>query len=99
MVRITTRGVDGELVITIEGSLHGPWVDEVRDSWREATKSVPADRIKVDLRGICRVDEAGRQLMTEIYHEGARFITAGCVMPEIVREISESAVHSLVRRS
>ena len=29
MFRITTRGADGELVLTLEGSLTGPWAHEL----------------------------------------------------------------------
>jgi hypothetical protein len=47
--------------------------------------------VRVDLTDVCHVDAAGREVMAVMHRGGARFVVAGCVMPEIVREIRESA--------
>jgi hypothetical protein len=94
MLRITTQTVAGEYVLKLEGSLAGPWVSELRTCWREGLNT---DRpMRVDLTDVCYVDETGRELMTVMYHAGARFVAQGCVIPELVREISET-VDSVMR--
>ena len=46
--------------------------------------------MRVDLTDVDRVDAAGRELMAAMYRRGVRFSASGFVMPELVREISQS---------
>lgn len=91
MLRITTQTADAELVMKLEGCLAGPWVRELETCWRGALQRQDARRIRVDLTAVCHVDTPGRELMTVMHRAGARFVTKGCLMPEVVREIAESA--------
>lgn len=91
MLRITSQNADDELVIKLEGCLIGAWVGELELFWHEATKSPRGRRMRVDLRDVCHVDDAARELMTRMYLAGTHFVATGCVMPEVVREVSESA--------
>ena len=90
MFRITTRGADGELVLTLEGNLTGPWVDELNTCWHTVIASAPGARLRVDLSSLCRVDSGGRELLTAMHRSGARLVARGCVMPVLVREIAEA---------
>jgi len=102
MFRITTHGVDGELVLKLEGHLTGPWVQELAICWQQIGAIAPGAQLRVDLTGLWRVDAAGRELLTAIHRAGARLVAKGCVMPVLVREIAESAdagVPVTVRRS
>lgn len=100
MFRITTNDTKDGLVMKLEGSLSGAWVVEAGLVWRQLTRGRYRP-VKVDLRGVCHVDEDGRKLLTLMHLDGAQFVTAGCEMPEIVREISYSdeAAPALARRN
>jgi ABC-type transporter Mla MlaB component len=89
MLRITTHTTDDEIVIKLEGCLAGPWVRELDNCWRGAAAGSDT-HVRVDLSGVCHVDATGRALMTAMYAAGVRFLATGCLMPEVVREISES---------
>jgi ABC-type transporter Mla MlaB component len=89
MFRITTRGADGELVLTLEGYLTGPWVRELETCWRNVVEAAPGARVMVDLSSLCRVDRDGAALLREMHRAGARLVARGCVMPVLVREIEE----------
>jgi hypothetical protein len=69
--------------------LTGAWVKELDTCWRATTNT--GREICVDLSEVLFVDDAGRQLLTLMHRTGVVFVTKGCVMPELVREISESA--------
>ena len=92
MFRITTRGSDGELVLTLEGYLAGPWVQELETCWQRVTETAPGAQVRVDLTGLCRVDAAGRDFLSVMHRAGARLVARGCVMPVLVREIAEESV-------
>jgi anti-anti-sigma regulatory factor len=89
MLRITLQRATGRLVLKLEGQLTGDWVAEVDTSWRAAIRA-GHEPIVVDLTDVCRVDAAGHRLLANMHRAGVQFVTRGCVMPELVREISES---------
>ena len=99
MFRITTQTVDDGLVMKLEGNLSGPWVRELDTCWRDVALSTGARRVRVDLTALWQVDAAGRTLMAAMHRAGARFVARGCVMPEVIREISASDDAGLARRS
>lgn len=91
MLRITLHRTPDDVVVKLEGTLTAPWIDEVEIAWLEARTSTVGRHTRVDVRGVCHVDRAGRALMARMFDAGATFITSGCEMPEIVREISGAA--------
>jgi anti-anti-sigma regulatory factor len=91
MFRITTDRAVDRVVLKLEGCLWGAWVGELDECWREVMKTLKGRPLLIDLTDLCSVDETGRRLLTLIYRDGAAFVASGCVMPEMVREISESA--------
>jgi hypothetical protein len=96
MFRITSQVREDEVLLKVEGCLAGACVRELDTCWGEAVSraanGTTTSRIRVDLTDVCHVDTAGRDLLTVMYLAGVRFICSGCLMPELVREISETAV-------
>jgi ABC-type transporter Mla MlaB component len=97
MLRITTYIAEDECLLKLEGDLTGAWVPELGRCWREVTATPEIRRVRVDLTDVGCVDTPGRDLMTAMYRRGVRFVASGFVMPELVREISQSLEHG--RRS
>lgn len=91
MLRITPYTAHGEYRLKLEGCLSGPWVAELGACWLNAAIARPGRRIRIELADVCHVDRAGRELMALMYRTGVRFSAEGFVMPEVVREISQSA--------
>ena len=92
MFRITTQTAADEIVMRLEGNLAGPWVGELDTCWRNVVVATQGRRVRVDLTALCQVDAAGRELLAVMHRAGARFVARGCVMPEVIRELSESGV-------
>ena len=101
MFRLTLHDTDDGLVMKLEGCLAGASVGETYRCWQRVSATRNGRVVDIDMRDVCHVDEEGRRLMTLMHLDGARFRTAGCVMPEIVREISQAAEagYSFVWRS
>jgi ABC-type transporter Mla MlaB component len=87
MLRITTQQTAGELVMKLEGCVAGAWVDELSACWTAATTNITSATL-VDLSAVYWVDASGRRLLAEMHRGGARFLTSGCFMRELIREIS-----------
>jgi hypothetical protein len=88
MLRITSHAAAGAVALKLEGWLTGAWVGEVDRCWRAAAGGEGHRLVCVDLSEVFFVDDAGRELLTAMYRAGVHFVATGCVMPEIVREIS-----------
>jgi hypothetical protein len=91
MFRVTTDDSSEMLVLKLEGSLSGPWVDALIVCWRDALASSRGRPIRVDLRDVFFVDEAGQELLARMHDAGAGLVARGCFVAELVREISEAA--------
>lgn len=90
MLRITKQHASDRLVLKLEGRFSAAWVDELDACWRAALECRNGGSIWIDLSDVDLVDIAGQEQLTRMYREGARFVTRGCFMGELVREISES---------
>jgi hypothetical protein len=90
MLRITPQRVANSFVLKLEGGLVGPWVAELDATWKAAIENSETALV-VDLNDVCSIDEAGRALLAEMHREGARLVTRGCFMSELVREIAQAA--------
>jgi ABC-type transporter Mla MlaB component len=55
--------------IKLEGSLHGPWVEDVRKAYDSSVNQ--ASRIRLDLAALTYLDEDGRVLLCEWIRRGA----------------------------
>jgi anti-anti-sigma regulatory factor len=91
MFRIGAHDSPDGLVLKFEGRLAGAWVVEAEACWRDARATHNGRSVVVDLSGVSTVDDAGRELMFHMHSAGARFVVRGCVMRELVREISQEA--------
>jgi ABC-type transporter Mla MlaB component len=90
MLRITPDANEDEYLLKLEGCLCGAYVPELAACWREVRGHQYDAPLRVDLTEVCHVDDAGRELMTTMYRAGVQFVARGFVIPELLREISET---------
>ncbi len=85
MLKITTQTDATGTVFELEGKLAGPWVQELEGSWQRA---IIADQpVRVMLKAVTFIDEAGRGLLTKMHRQGAELVAEGCMTKAIVKEI------------
>jgi ABC-type transporter Mla MlaB component len=85
MLKITTQDGAAEVLIEIEGTLAGPWVQELATSWQQATRS--GQQVRVSLKAVMFVDVAGRKLLAEMHRQGVMLVASGCMTGAIIDEI------------
>jgi hypothetical protein len=88
MLRVTVAPGPGGTVVTLEGRLAGPWVDELARCW-DGLPARDGAATGVRLDGVTFIDAAGKALLRRMHREGARFAASGCetraILDEIVR--------------
>ena len=90
MFRITEQRGDSRLVLKLEGRFSAAAVGELVACWRAADGSSDDASVWVDLTDVCIVDTAGQEQLARMHRAGVRFLTRGCFMREVVREIAEA---------
>jgi hypothetical protein len=83
MLKITMQNYEGKIWFEVEGRLAGPWVDELAACWKNST----ADRMGVNLKAVTFIDEAGRNLLTEMHRQGVDIEGSGCMTAAIIGKI------------
>jgi hypothetical protein len=70
VLRITFQTTTEVVLLNLEGSVVGPWVEELRKAWLTSAKMTDGQPVKVDLGAVSFVDERGRELLLRMRKEG-----------------------------
>jgi anti-anti-sigma regulatory factor len=88
MLRITNAETARGPVWTLSGQLAGPFVSELRSSWKQAPPQSRGRRCVVDLSEVTFIDESGEILLREMCGEGVEFIATGVDMKDVVEHLA-----------
>lgn len=75
--------------MVLEGTLAGPWVEEVRQAWQRSFQQKDC-RLVVDLTGVSHIDWEGRLLLAAMSQEGADLQASGCYIKAVLQDITGS---------
>lgn len=88
MLKITPHTThDSSAMLTLEGRLAGPWVEELERVWGEFKDSARG-AVVVDLTGVTFIEEEGKVLLSQMWRDGAKLLATGCCMRSIVEDIT-----------
>jgi ABC-type transporter Mla MlaB component len=73
MLRITINDEKDAVILSLEGELIGPWVEEVEQCWKKVFASLGDRSVHVDLSAVSFVDAAGGALLQRMHEAGFRF--------------------------
>ena len=71
MLRITIQRTFDSVLLKLEGSIKGPWVDELRKAWLASTKMADGQQMSIELSAVSFVDARGRDLLLRMQRDGA----------------------------
>jgi hypothetical protein len=86
--RLTEHSSRDRLVLKLEGRCSSEVVDALQASWVTARLQAEGRPIWVDLTDVLLVDAVARTQLARMHLAGAKFISCGCLMRELVREIT-----------
>jgi hypothetical protein len=88
MFRLTEHADTERLVLKLEGRCSAEVVDALVASWLAARLRAVGRPIWIDLSDVLAVDQAAREQLARMHLSGACFVSRGCLMREVVREIT-----------
>jgi anti-anti-sigma factor len=84
MLRITSiEGVNGEVVLRLEGRVSGPWVSELREACEKALSG--GNSLVLNLAEVSFLDCAGIDLLTSIQGRGVKLVDCSMFVQEQLR--------------
>ena len=70
-------------VLKLEGELRGPWVEVLREAFRQ--RHQPSRPVRLDLSSVTYVDTAGVLLLRDLIHEGIEVASCSRFIAELLR--------------
>lgn len=98
MLRVTVQYADTHLTLKLEGSLKGPWVDELERCWLALANTAPHKPMRVDLNDVGFIAPEGRDLITRMADAGVELIASGPMVRAMVDEIRIHTNHTTLNR-
>ena len=90
MFRVTEHRTADRLVLKLEGRLSQEIAGELEASWRAALAGAGGRTVWADLTDVLLGDAAACEQLAGMHRAGVRFVSRGCLMREVVREITRS---------
>jgi anti-anti-sigma regulatory factor len=88
MFRLTEQCTSGRLVLKLEGRWSRDVVGELEAGWQSARDRAGEDGLCIDLSDVLVIDDAAREQLARMHRAGARFVSRGCLMRELIRQIA-----------
>ena len=70
----------------VQGRLVGPWVSELRTTWKRAHRSQDKRACIIDLNDVTFIDKSGERLLRAISKKGAQFIASGMYTKHVLEK-------------
>ena len=87
MLKITITETATERTWIVQGSLFGPWVSELRTTWRRAHKIQDKRACIIDLNDVTSLDKSGERLLRAMHKKGAQLTARGVYIKHVVEQL------------
>jgi hypothetical protein len=87
VLRITINETPTERRWILQGRLVGPWVAEVRTSWKKTYRDDDGRTCIIDLCDVTFIDKGGENLLRSMSKQGLRLVASGLYIKHIVDQL------------
>jgi anti-anti-sigma regulatory factor len=75
--------------LVVEGKLSDPWVDELRTTWRDASRDLDGRKLVIDLSSLTVISREGEDAILDLMKHGAKFSCAGILTRHVVKGLAQ----------
>jgi hypothetical protein len=87
VLKISVIETKTELRWMLEGRLAGPWVMELRESWKSKQRSRKGRACIVDPHDVISVDQAGEELLRGLLKRGAQLAGTALYLGDLLQRL------------
>ena len=84
--------------LKVEGRLIEPWVEELRTTWKNASRDLDGRRLVVDVGSLTVISREGEDAIFDMMKKGAKFSCAGVLLKHVLRELARKKPGEAPRR-
>jgi len=78
----------------VQGRLVGPWVGELRTTWKRAHRSHDKRACIIDLNDVTFIDKSGERLLRAMCKKGAQLIARGLYVKHVLEQVKVSGANA-----
>jgi hypothetical protein len=90
MLKITITETTAERRWIVQGRLVGPWVSELRTTWKKAHRRQDKRACIVDLNDVTFIDKSGERLLRGMCKKGALLIAKGLYVKHVLEQLNNA---------
>ncbi len=94
MLKITMTETATERKWIVQGRLVGPWVSELRTTWKRAHRSEDKRACIIDLNDVTSIDKSGERLLRAMSKKGAQLTARGLYVKHVVEQLKTGGVNT-----
>jgi hypothetical protein len=88
MFKISVVDTQSQRRLVVEGTLMGPWVAELRTSWRNVCQERGGRKLVVDLRNLTTISREGENAIFDLIKEGAKFSCGNVLTKHVLKQLA-----------
>jgi hypothetical protein len=97
VLKITMTETPTERKWIVQGCLVGPWVSELRTTWKRTLKSQDQRACIIDLNEVTSIDKSGERLLRAMAKKGAQLMATGMYVKHVVEHLRDGSAEQLLR--
>jgi hypothetical protein len=88
MFKISIVDTRTQRKLVVEGKLSEPWVDELRTTWRNASRDLEGRKVVIDLNSLTVLSREGEDAIFDLMKHGAKFSCAGVLTRHVLKGLA-----------
>ena len=88
MFKISIVDTPSQRRLVVEGRLSEPWVDELRSTWRSASRDLKKRKLLIDLSSLTVISREGEDAIFDLMKQGAKFSCAGSLTRHVLKGLA-----------
>ncbi len=94
VLRITIQKTSNVVLLKLEGSVKGPWVEELQKVWLTSANMSGGVPVSVDLGGVTFVDARGRDLLLQMRKDGVALNGGSSFLRQVLEDKNTNSERS-----
>ena len=88
MFKISIIDTPAQRKLVVEGRLVEPWVDELRTTWKNASRDLDDRKVVIDLSSLTVISREGEDAIFDLMKQGAKFSCAGILTRHVLKGLA-----------
>jgi hypothetical protein len=88
MFKISTIDTRTKRRLVLEGKLMAPWVNELLNSWKDASLNLEGRKLVIDVSSLTVISREGEDAIFSMMKDGAKFSCGGVLTRYVVKRLA-----------